>query len=212
MSITKIVDTSNNVLFQQEPGQQQTQQIMSPAEAYLITDVLKHYQTQWGLGWDPQMAGKSGTTGGEALLVHRDAWMMAYNPDIVVGAWGGNTEAGGGGKQISVFGTEVGQTTLAEFINSLPNNMRHWYSRPDGIVDGHGCKGTDDSSHEIFLTGTEDQSGCPSPSPTPSPSPSPSASPTPVATPTPTPIIEITPTPTPVATPPPTPTAPPPTP
>ena len=44
------------------------------------------------------MAGKSGTTSGaDTGSSHKDAWMMAYNPDIVIGAWAGNTDAKGGG-------------------------------------------------------------------------------------------------------------------
>jgi membrane peptidoglycan carboxypeptidase len=204
MSITKITDTQGNVLFQQDPGKQDGQaRVLSAAEAYLITDVLKDYQKQWDLGWSRQMASKSGTTGGSQTGVHKDAWMMAYNPKIVVGAWGGNTSAGGGGSSISTFGTEVGQTTLAEFINGLPQEYNGWYSRPDGLVDGKGCPGQKDSSHELYLPGTEHPSCLGSASPSPSPSPTPSATATPPpSTPPPTPIPVVpslapTPTPTP---------------
>jgi len=202
MAITKIVDTHGNTLFEQQPGKQDGQaSVLSPAEAYLITDVLKDYQKQWNLGWNKQMASKSGTTGGSQTGVHKDAWMMAYNAKIVVGAWGGNTQAGGGGSTISTFGTEVGQTVLASFINGLPQQYTGIPARPDGVVDGKGCPGQDDASKEIFLAGTEKQSGC-NPS---SPSPSPSATPTPTPTPLPTALPTIPPTP--VATPTPKPSA-----
>jgi len=199
MAIVKIVDTHGNTLYEQQPGKQDGQsQVLSPAEAYLITDVLKDYQRQWGLGWNKQFASKSGTTGGSQTGIHKDAWMMAYNAKIVVGAWGGNTQSGGGGSSISSFGTEVGQTALASFINGLPQDYVGMPGRPSGIVDGSGCPGQDDS-HEIFLAGTEKQSGCagstpsptatpsPTPSPTPTPSLLPSLPPTPLPTPTPKP-------------------------
>ncbi|HEX6349187.1 MAG TPA: transglycosylase domain-containing protein [Candidatus Dormibacteraeota bacterium] len=202
MAIDKIVDTHGNTLYEQQPGKQDGQtQVLSPAEAYLITDVLKDYQKQWNLGWNKQFASKSGTTGGSQTGVHKDAWMMAYNAKIVVGAWGGNTANGGGGSSISTFGTEVGQTVLASFINGLPPDYNGMPPRPSGIVDGSGCPGQDDT-HEIFLAGTEKGSGCtpssPSPSATPStaptpppstplPTPIPTAIPTPVSTPTPKP-------------------------
>ena len=188
LSITKVVDRDGNVLFQQTPGQQDGQQdVLTPAESYLVTSVLKNYQDVWQLGWDRQMASKSGTTGGSQTGVHRDAWMMAYNPDIVVGAWGGNTGPNGGGQSISAFGVNVGSTTLAEFINGLPDNMRAWYTRPDGLVTGPGCPGMDDAKNELFLAGTHpDCTGGPKPSPSPSPSPQPSPSP---LLPTPTPMI-----------------------
>ena len=209
MAITKIVDTHGNTLFEQQPGKQDGQtSVLSPAEAYLITDVLKDYQKQWNLGWNKQMASKSGTTGGSQTGVHKDAWMMAYNSKIVVGAWGGNTQTGGGGSSISTFGTEVGQTMLASFINGLPQQYNGMPARPDGIVDGKGCPGQDDASKEIFLTGTEKQSGCTPASPSPSPSDTPAPQPTiapvtplPTALPTILPTPQPTPTPRPSATP-----------
>ena len=205
MAITKIVDTHGNTLFEQQPGKQDGQtSVLSPAEAYLITDVLKDYQKQWNLGWNKQMASKSGTTGGSQTGVHKDAWMMAYNSKIVVGAWGGNTQTGGGGSSISTFGTEVGQTMLASFINGLPQQYNGMPARPDGIVDGKGCPGQDDASKEIFLTGTEKQSGCTPASPSPSPSPSDTPAPQPTiapVTPLPTALPTILPTPQPTPTP-----------
>jgi len=197
------VNDSANTLFEQQPGKQDGQSsVLSPAEAYLITDVLKDYQKQWNLGWNKQLASKSGTTGGSQTGVHKDAWMMAYSPDIVVGAWGGNTEASGGGKNISTFGTEVGQLMLGEFINGMPSNLKAWYQRPSGVVDGTGCPGDkSNGGHEIFLPGTEKGIDCPKPSPSPSPSPSDTATSTPLA-PVPTAIPSIVPTilPTPVPT------------
>jgi membrane peptidoglycan carboxypeptidase len=144
LSISRITDASNSTLFNTKPQDGQTQ-VVSPEEAYLITDVLKGYQQAWNLGWDRQMAGKSGTSGASQVGVHQDAWMMAYNPDIVVGAWTGNTTAGGGGTSISAFGTETGQKLLAEFINHLPSQWSHWYQQPSGLLS-HG---------ELFLQGTQ---------------------------------------------------------
>jgi membrane peptidoglycan carboxypeptidase len=149
VSITKVVDSSGSVLYQANPGQQANQQqVLTPAEAYLVTDTLKAYQTQWRLGWQRQMAGKSGTTGGATLGVHSDAWMMAYNHDIVVGSWAGNTGADGKSSTISAFGVNTGETTLATFINGLPADMNHWYQKPADLVQ----KGA-----ELFLPGTETQ-------------------------------------------------------
>ena len=200
MAVTRIDDSSGNTLFKQDVGKQDGQaRILSAAEAFLVTDVLKDYNRQWNLGWQKPMAGKSGTTGGSETGVHKDAWMMAYNAKIVVGAWAGNTAANGAGTSIQTFGTEVGQTTLAEFINSLPAEYTGMPTRPDGLVDGKGCPGQEDAGHELFLPGTEKLS-CNS-TPSPSPSPSPSDTPTPTAAPTvaplPTGLPTILPTPKP---------------
>jgi membrane peptidoglycan carboxypeptidase len=198
MGVTKVTDAQHDVLYEQQPGTQGgISHPITSAEAYLITDVLKDYQRVWGLGWKPQMAGKSGTTGGNDPY-HRDAWMMAYNPDIVVGGWAGNTAPvtasnNGGGKPISAFGTEVGQLILAPFINGLPSSMHDWYKRPDGIVTGAGCQ--DSSASEIFLAGTQAGTDCPTPTPTPTPTATPV--PTPSITPSPTPRPSIVPSPSP---------------
>jgi membrane peptidoglycan carboxypeptidase len=93
------------------------------------------------------MAGKSGTSGGSQLGVHPDAWMMAYSPDIVVGAWAGNTGPDGAGKPVSAFGTNVGSSISAEFINGLPAGYNHWFSQPDGLTQSRGG--------ELLLAGTE---------------------------------------------------------
>ncbi len=197
LAITRVEDAQGNVLYEQRPGQQDGQSDpLSASEAFLITDVLKHYQEQWGLGFNRQMASKSGTTGGAETGVHRDAWMMAYNPDIVVGTWAGNTEASGPGQSISAFGEDVGLTVMNTFVNGLPPSMRNWYQRPSGIVDGHGCPGDQSAAHEIFLAGTQADCPAPSPSPTPTPSPSPSPaqpSPTPIVLPSPSPILPSSP-------------------
>ncbi|MGH7778102.1 MAG: transglycosylase domain-containing protein [Candidatus Dormibacterales bacterium] len=208
MSITKVVDGQGNTVYQQTPGQQDgITRLLSPAEAYLITDTLKQYQYQWGLGFDRQMASKSGTSGGSTIGVHQDAWQMAYNPEVVIGTWGGNTAPNGGGKSISAFGVNVGLDVESKFVNGLPQSWRGWYPRPSGIVDGHGCAGQPDASHEIFLAGTQNDSGCASPprsSPSPSPSAGPSPSPTVSPPPSPTPSVSPSPLPSPTLSPAPT--------
>jgi membrane peptidoglycan carboxypeptidase len=150
MGISRIEDVAGDPLFQSRPGTQGGQQtVVTPAESYLVTDVLKDYQRVWGLGWNRQMAAKSGTTGSQTG-VHPDAWMMAYSPDVVVGAWAGNTAADGKGAPTAAFGTDVGRTIEARFVNGLPRDYSHFYSRPAGLVQGHGG--------ELFLPGTQNRS------------------------------------------------------
>jgi membrane peptidoglycan carboxypeptidase len=211
MGITQITDAQgSNLLYAQEPGRQDgISKPLTPAQAYLVTDTLKDYNQQWGLGWRRPMAGKSGTTGGDTAGVHPDAWMMAYSPDIVVGAWAGNTAPNGGGKPVAAFGTDVGQQILGTFINGLPDSMRNWYKQPDGITTGGGCSSDRSSGREIFLAGTEKGVNCPAATATPTPRPTSTPEPAVVSTPTPTPqvgpSIVISPTPTPTRRPTPTP-------
>lgn len=58
------------------------------------------------------MAGKSGTTND-----YRDAWMMAYSPNIAIGAWVGHTGPGNANMN-GVYGTMVGSSLLRDFINN----------------------------------------------------------------------------------------------
>ena len=205
LSITRITDTQGNVLNQTKPGSQDGRQVaMTPAEAYLVTDILKDYQNQWHLGWKKQMASKTGTTGATSNQT-RDAWILAYNANIAAGAWVGNTQANGPGGGINAYGELVGDTIMRYFVNGLPPEYSTFLRRPDGLVDAKACDGTQD----IFLTGTE-KLGCagtqPSPSPSPSPSASPSPSPSPIqALPSPTPVPSAPPSPTPTVPPAPSP-------
>ncbi len=204
MSITRITDTRGNLLSETKPGSQDGKQIvMSAAEAYLVTDILKDYQNQWHLGWNKQMATKTGTTGATSNQT-RDAWILAYNAKIVAGTWVGNTKANAAGGTITAYGELVGDTTMRYFVNGLPAEYTGFIKRPDGLVDAKACDGTQD----IFLPGTEHLSCAgaqpsPSPSASPSPTPSPSASPTPTPAPSP---VSPSPTPTPTSLPSPAPT------
>ena len=198
--IKEVDDSTGKAIFTQD---QKETTVLAPASTYLITDVLKNYQNQWGFGWNRQMASKTGTSdNGKGGIP--DSWIMAYNPDVVVGVWVGNTAPNGGGGLIHAFGESVGSTIMARFVNALPSNMQDWYKQPPGIV--HGCGG---QTQEIFLAGTQ---GCTpgSSSPTSSPTASPSSSP--AATPNESPSPQPSPSPSPSPPPSPEPSAPPPSP
>jgi membrane peptidoglycan carboxypeptidase len=170
--------------------------VLTPAESYLITGVLKDYQNQWGFGWNRQMASKTGTSDNGRGGIP-DSWIMAYNPDVVVGVWVGNTAPNGGGGLITAYGELVGKSVMKRFVNALPTNMHNWYSQPTGVT--RGCNGA--NTEYLFLAG-----GCnatPTASPTDSPSPSPSDSPSPSAQPSPSPSPSPPPSPSPSPTPPP---------
>jgi membrane peptidoglycan carboxypeptidase len=165
-AIKEVDDGTGRTVYTSDLG---GETVLTPAESYLITDVLRHYQYQWGFGWNRQMASKTGTSdNGHGGIP--DSWIMAYNPNIVVGVWVGNTAPNGGGGLIRAFGESVGSTIMKRFVNALPPTMRDWYSQPGGLVHGCGAQ-----SEEIFLPGT--QGTCSSPSPSASPSASPTTSP-----------------------------------
>ena len=195
-AITSITDGNGNSLYSADTPQP-TAQPMTPAQAYGITKILRGYAPYWGLRFNHDTAGKSGTTDNFV-----DAWYMTYTPGFVVATWAGNTSGDNPAEQPmdNVFGTDVGKAIAVPFLNGLPSRM----FQPFVPVNGP-------------LTDCTSSQGCPSPSasaspsPTPSPSPSPSASPSPSPSPTPlaTPEITLPPVTPPPATPEPTPTPPP---
>jgi membrane peptidoglycan carboxypeptidase len=191
--IKTVDDATGHQVFKYENPKSAT--VLTPAEAFLMSDVLKNYQNQWHFGWNRQMASKTGTSdNGKGGIP--DSWIMAYNPDIVSGVWVGNTAPNGGGGLIRAYGEQVGLTIMKRFVNGLPANMRDWYSRPSGVVQG--CGG---DTQDPFLPGACTASPTPSASPSPSgspsvlpsilpsilPSPSPSPSPSPAPSPSPSP-------------------------
>ena len=168
--INEVDDSSGHVAFKYENPSSNT--VLTPAEAFLMSDVLKDYQNTWGFGWNRQMASKTGTSdNGKGGIP--DSWIMAYNPDIVAGVWVGNTGPNGKGGLIRAYGENVGLTIMRRFVNALPPNMHDWYSRPSGVTSG--CGG---DSRDPFLQGACTPSTRPSSTASPSTSPSASASPT----------------------------------
>jgi membrane peptidoglycan carboxypeptidase len=190
VSVLEIRDSQGNVL--DKPSTPEAKQVISAQEAYLITFILKDYSNAWNLGWNRPFAGKSGTTNN-----YHDAWMMAYAPNLVIGAWVGHTGPGNSDMN-GVYGTMVGSSVLRDFINnglSQANFKVENFQRPSGLVDGGPCQsnanvspsgsaspspsssrsgGGGGSEKELFLPGTECK-----PAPTHSPSPSPSPTPLP---------------------------------
>jgi membrane peptidoglycan carboxypeptidase len=215
VSILEVKGKDNTTL--DKPHAPAAKQVISPAEAYLITYILKDYSNQWNLGWNKPFAGKSGTTNN-----YRDAWMMAYAPNLVIGAWVGHT--GHGNQDMNgVYGSMVGSSVLRDFINnglSQAHFTVETFKRPDGLVDGPACSASSaspspsgspspsssstSSEKELYLPGTECKPA-PTPSPTPSLtdvlSPLPSILPSLLGTPSPSPSSSPTPTPSPKAAP-----------
>ncbi len=89
--ILKITDYKGNVL--QDNQNPESKQVIAPAIAYLITDVLADNKARTpAFGPNSQLfipgrsvAVKTGTTDSK-----RDNWTFGYTPDLVVGAWVGN--------------------------------------------------------------------------------------------------------------------------
>jgi membrane peptidoglycan carboxypeptidase len=150
--VTKVVDRNGNTILANSPAQRSGTQILTPAQSYLMTWILKDYQKVWNFPWNRQMAAKTGTTGA-AVQQPTDAWVMAYNPDIVAGSWVGRTGANGRGGTITSYGEAVGKTLMAEFVNGLPSGFHDWYQQPGGLVASR-------RTGDPLLPGTENLPTC----------------------------------------------------
>lgn len=81
--ITKVTDRDGKVL---EDNTTNLKQVLSPAIAYVVTDMLKNV-IQSGTGraaakMGHHVAGKTGTTN-----EFRDAWFIGYSPELIAGVW-----------------------------------------------------------------------------------------------------------------------------
>lgn len=92
-SILKIEDARGNLVFEHEP---KSNQVLKRDVALMISSVLSDHNARiplWGAGNQlvdfpgRDVASKTGSTNNL-----RDAWMMGYTPNLVVGAWVGNND------------------------------------------------------------------------------------------------------------------------
>ncbi|MDY0341822.1 MAG: penicillin-binding transpeptidase domain-containing protein, partial [Coriobacteriia bacterium] len=85
--ITRVIAADGETLFQADTS---GTEVISPAVAYLTTDILKGVITS-GTGTAAQIgrpaAGKTGTT-----QEYRDAWFVGYTPELATAVWMGHVE------------------------------------------------------------------------------------------------------------------------
>lgn len=98
--ITRVIAVDGETLFE---AQSAGEEVLSPAVAYLTTDILKGVITG-GTGTAAKLgrpaAGKTGTT-----QEYRDAWFVGYTPDLATAVWMGHVE--GQIEMTSVHGKKV---------------------------------------------------------------------------------------------------------
>jgi len=189
-TILRITDSSGDVLWSAPAAGTGQSQVMTAAQAWSVTQILRNYPAYWGLDFRWATAGKSGTT--DSYL---DAWYMAYTPSWVVATWVGDTD-GAQNRQVpmhDIYGTTgPGRFIDEPFINSLPQPAPFHY------VSG---------ALPYCISGGPPSCSTPTPSPTPTPAPSssPTATPSPTSLPSPPPPPTLSPRPSPSPTPSPTP-------
>jgi len=191
--ILRIENSLGTPLF--EYKQADAIQVVPAPYAYLITDILSKSGIQWsGLTISRTAAAKTGTSED-----FKDALVMGYTPDRVVGVWMGNSD-----------GTPMAEGTFSfagagpiwrAIMEAAHEGVEvHEFSVPEGVVFQY-CAGR----NEAFVEGTSCTYVPPAPVATPAPSGTPGGTPggTPAPGGTSTPVAG-TPGATPVATPAPT--------
>jgi len=126
-AILKVTDSAGRVLY--DAGAARGTQVMTAAQAYSVTGILRRYNAQWGDGIVRDVASKSGTTDN-----FTDAWFMAYTPDWVVATWAGHT-SGTDPAEVgmnTVYGNDVGRDIAAPFINGLAPSIT--FAPPPGSL------------------------------------------------------------------------------
>jgi membrane carboxypeptidase/penicillin-binding protein len=127
-------------------------EVADPAATFLVTSALQGV-VQRGTGralgasrFKGDVAGKTGTSNN-----WRDAWFIAYSPEIVVGAWVGYDD----GRSVKLTGGAAAVPMVAEFLTNAKVVSRR-FSIPNGIerslvysTDWWPC-----GEPEYFLRGT----------------------------------------------------------
>jgi penicillin-binding protein 1C len=112
--------------------------VVSSEAAWLVSEILSDpSRTIPGAGppsavRSPRAAWKTGTSSG-----FRDAWTVAWNPDVVVAVWMGNPE--GIPSPALVGGAAAAPVAWDIFRGLYPRGEGPWFPRPEGIEEREVC-------------------------------------------------------------------------
>ncbi len=138
----------------EERGQAEARRVADPAATWLVTSALQGV-VDHGTGRALSRGGIAGKTGTSNDF--RDAWFVAYTPELVVGVWVGHDD----GQSLRRTGGAVAVPIVARFLDlgDVPGSD---FPMPDGIEEGQiGGGGWFDGcgESEYFLEGTAPHSG-----------------------------------------------------
>ncbi len=152
VAILKILDHSDNVVFEYQPPA--GDQVIRPEHAYLITSILSDNEARTPMFGPNSVlnlpfpaAAKTGTSND-----YRDNWTLGYTPDIAIGVWVGNADYTpmkdvSGLTGAAPIWSQVMQAAIQQLDGGTPTP----FSRPSGIVDRVICE----------VSGTEPSQWCP---------------------------------------------------
>ena len=112
--------------------------VFSPEACWLVSEMLggeERAMDTTGHAADvrlPPMAWKTGTSAGL-----RDAWTVAWNPDVVIGVWAGNPD---GSPADELVGRKIATPIAWDLFRRLyPDNEGPWFARPAGVEERMVC-------------------------------------------------------------------------
>jgi 1A family penicillin-binding protein len=160
--ILRVEDSDGEALWKYE--QPATKQILSPALAYLMNNILSDDEARvvaFGRSnklhlADRPVAAKTGSTNN-----WKDAWTIGYTPQICVAVWVGNSD----GEEMKELPGSAGAAPIWQDVMTwyLKDKPVEWYQRPPGLVDvavdpvsGQlPTQYSDPPVTEMFIEGTE---------------------------------------------------------
>jgi membrane peptidoglycan carboxypeptidase len=200
VSVLNITDSDGNVIYKFDKPD--TVQVVDPAYAYMVTDILSKDAITWSrLTIDRPAATKTGTSEN-----FRDDVVMGYTPDLTVGVWMGNAD--NTAMANGTFSAQGVGPMWKEFMEQASDYLKlppDKFKIPDDVVF-ISCNGV----QEVFKANTptvkngacrgpsghSDTTASPTPKgpvfPTKTEAPSPTATPLGTATPKPTPKVSVT--------------------
>lgn len=161
VAILRIEDRKGNVLYE---AKHQEKQVITPAEAYVMTSLLESVFDEGGTAHRVSaaikrpVAGKTGTTA-------TDAWLVGYTPELVAAVWVGYDKD----RKLSVAEARRAAPIFAGFIEgTLAAVPPKYFPMPEGVVNvfidpasGKLAAATCESRRlETFLAGTEPTEVC----------------------------------------------------
>jgi penicillin-binding protein 1C len=126
------------VRFVESAAAPATKPMFSPEACWLVSEMLggeERAMDTTGHAADvrlPPMAWKTGTSAGL-----RDAWTVAWNPEVVIGVWAGNPD---GSPADELVGRKIATPIAWDLFRRLyPDNEGPWFARPAGVEERRVC-------------------------------------------------------------------------
>ncbi len=162
VSILKVTDVNGKVLEEWKPSQ--GRQVMTPSEAFIISDILSDKNARkitFGVNSmfeipNHTVAVKTGTTNDK-----KDNWTIGWTPSYIAGVWVGNND-GTPMKQVASGVTGASPIWRRIIMEVLKNTPEEPFYKPDDIlqvnvdkISGYRAHDGFDSKPEYFIKGTE---------------------------------------------------------